>query len=132
MKTLALIFLCLTLNTAVVWSADIHYVQTQYHTGSTSGTPVVEDFPVYVLLVPNEYGYISPVVFKTFDSKDMGLFISDLATHGSVARGSVLHYDPMPEFAPSMMKFQPTEAQIQALTDYCKKLGITLVVSGTG
>ena len=39
--------------------------------------------------------------------------------------GSVLHFDPQPTLE------RPTEKQIQALKDFCKKLGITLVVSET-
>jgi hypothetical protein len=45
-----------------------------------------------------------------------------LRGHGT-APGSVLHFDPTPDLE------RPTDAQIQSLTDYCKKLGIALFLS---
>ena len=65
------------------------------------------------------------MVYKTFDSKDMELDIGVLIRSGIITPGSVLHFDPKPDLE------RPTDVQIQSLTDYCKKLGITLVVSLT-
>jgi len=75
--------------------------------------------------VPDENGGINPLVYKTFGSEDMKLDIRNLIRHGDIAPGSVLHFDPKPDLE------RPPEAQIQGLQDFCRKLGITLVVSLT-
>jgi hypothetical protein len=124
MKTITLIFLCITLTTAAAWAKDYHLVTTQLRGAPASGTPA--EFPVvYVLLFSGENGEVHPLVYKTFDSKDMELDIRNLIRHGDIAPGSVLHFDPTPDLE------RPTDAQIQSLKDFCKKLGITLVVSST-
>ena len=124
MKTITLIFLCFTLTTAATFAKDYHLVTTVLRGAPASGTPA--EFPVvYVLLAPDITGQLNPMVYKTFDSKDMELDIGVLIRSGIIAPGSVLHFDPKPDLE------RPPEAQIQALKDFCKKLGITLVVSQT-
>ncbi len=114
MKILTLILLCLTLKTAVVRAEDFHLVQTQVQDASAPGVPV-ESLTVYVLILPDH----RPQVFKTFDSKPME------ETIGNLPRGSVLHYDG------NALMASPPEAQIKALTAYCKRKGISLIVSPT-
>ena len=124
MKTITLILLYITLTTAAAWAKDYHLVTTQLRGAPASGTPA--EFPVvYVLLAPDISGQLNPMVYKTFDSKDMELDIGVLMRSGIIAPGSVLHFDPKPDLE------RPTDAQIQSLKDYCKKLGITLVVGQT-
>ena len=122
MKTITLILLCITLTTAAALAKDYHLVTTQLRGAPASGTP--PELPVvYVLLAPDKTGQLNPMVYKTFDSKDMELDIGGLIRSGIIAPGSVLVFDPNARLE------RPTDAQIQSLTDYCKKLGITLVVS---
>jgi hypothetical protein len=124
MKKIILVLFCLTLTTAATFAKDYHLVTTVLRGAPASGTPA--EFPiVYVLLAPDITGQLNPMVYKTFDSKDMELDIGVLIRSGIIAPGSVLHFDPKPDLE------RPTDAQIQSLTDYCKKLGITLVVSQT-
>jgi hypothetical protein len=119
MKTITLILLCITLTTAAAWAKDYHLMTTQLRGAPASGKPA--KFPVvYVLLYSNTVGFPVPLVYTNFDSEDMRLDI-----RSCIAPGSVLHFDPTPDLE------RPTDAQIQSLTDYCKKLGITLVVSPT-
>jgi hypothetical protein len=123
MKKIILVLFCLILTTAATLAKDYHLVTTQLRVSPASGTPA--KFPVvYVLLFSNEVGWPVPLVYTEFDSKDMELDIRTLVGHG-IAPGSVLHFDPSPDLE------RPTDAKIQSLTDYCKKLGITLVVSLT-
>ena len=123
MKKIILVLFCLTLTTAAAWAKDYHLVTTQLRGAPASGTPA--ELPVvYVLLFPNENGFIAPLVYTKFDAKDMRSDIRNLIGH-DIAPGSVLYFDPTPDLE------HPTDAQIQSLTDYCKKLGITLVVSFT-
>jgi len=123
MKTITLILLCITLATTAAQAKDYHLVTTQLRGAPASGKPA--EFPVvYVLLFSNENGFPVPLVYTKFDSEDMRLDIRNLVGHG-IAPGSVLHFDPTPDLK------RPTDAEIQSLTDYCKKLGITFVVSQT-
>jgi hypothetical protein len=123
MKAITLFLLCITLTTAAASAKDYHLMTTQLRGAPASCTPA--KFPVvYVLLFSNENGFPVPLVYTKFDSEDMRLDLRNLVGHG-IALGSVLHFDPQPD-----LEF-PTSAQIQSLTDYCKTLGITLVVSGT-
>ena len=122
MKTITLIFLVVILNSMAVLARDYPILDKDVHLavravldGSAS-----ERSPLYVLLLPDH----NPVIFKTFDSKDMERVIGHC-----LAPGSVLHYDPNPDI--ELPTGRPTNAQIQALTDYCKKKGITLIVSLT-
>jgi hypothetical protein len=124
MKKIILVLLCLTLTTAAAWAKDYNLLPTQLRGAPASGTPA--EFPVvYVLLAPDITGQLNPLVYKTFDSRDMELDIGVLIRSGIIAPGSVLHFDPKQDLE------QPTHAQIQSLKDYCKKLGITLVVGQT-
>jgi len=70
------------------------------------------EFPVYILLLPH-----NPVIFKTFDSKDMERVIRDC-----LAPGSVLYFNGTPGIV------RPTDAQVLSLKDFCKSVGITLVL----
>ena len=122
MKTITLIILVVTLNAMAVLARDypvldkdVHLVVREIADGSAA-----EASPIYVLLLPDH----NPVIFKTFDSKDMERVIRDC-----LASGSVLHYDPNPDI--EVPTGRPTSAQMQALKDFCKKLGITFVVSQT-
>lgn len=118
MKTITLFLLCITLTTVTAWSKDYHLVATQLRGAPASGSPA--EFPVvYVLLFSNDP---VPLVYTKFNSEDMRLDIRSLVGHG-IDPGSVLHFD-------TAMK-RPTDAEIQSLTDYCKKLGISFVVTMT-
>jgi hypothetical protein len=123
MKKIILILFCLILTTAATLAKDYHLMTTQLRGAPPSGKPA-KFLVVYVLLFSNENGFPVPLVYTKFDSEDMRLDIRNLVGHG-IAPGSVLHFDPTPDLE------RPTDAQIQSLTDYCKKLGITLVVSST-
>ena len=111
-----------TLNAAVVSAKDypvldkdVHLVVRDIADGSAS-----ERSPLYVLLLPDH----NPVIFKTFDSKDMERVIGHC-----LASGSILHYDPNPDI--EVPTRRPTREQMQSLTDFCKKKGISFVVSMT-
>jgi len=109
--------------TTATWAKDYHLVATQLRGAPASGTPA--EFPVvYVLLFSNENSFPVPSVYTKFDSEDMRLDIRSLVGHG-IAPGSVLHFDSSPDLK------RPTDAEIQSLTDYCKKLGISFVVTPT-
>ena len=104
MKTITLILLFLALNTAVVLAKDYKLVARAVY-----DSPATNSSTVYVLLLPDD----NPVVFQTFDSKAMESVIRQC-----VPSGSVLYI-----IIDRQMK-GPTEAQGQALRDYCKKIGI--------
>jgi len=127
MKTILLILLYLTLNPLIACAEDVHLVETLHNDAYiTNGMP--SESPVYVLLVPIHSGgndHIEPVVFRTFDVEAMERSIRFWVTQGYLAKGSVLHFDPSPILP------RPPEADVNALTDYCKKIGITVVVSTT-
>ncbi len=118
MKTIMLVLFCVMLIAAAASGKDYYLVTTQLHGAPVAGTP--DQLPVvYVLLLPDEKGVIHPSVFTTFDSKDMEYGIRNIAP------GSILYFNPTPVLE------RPSAAQIQALADFCKKLGINLVVSQT-
>ena len=128
MKTITLILLCLALDTMIVCAEDFHLIQTSFSGDRLvpSGAPATNS--IYVLLLPlHESGkvHINPVVFKKFDAKEIGLTISGAVSFGYLPSGSVLHIDSSPRMEP------PPEAEIRTLTDYCKKIGITVAVSPT-
>jgi hypothetical protein len=131
MKTITLILLFLTLNTVIVCAEDVHLVETLYNGAFLDPKGVPSESPVYVLLLPIHDGthgghvYINPVVLKTFDAKEIGQIINLMVKIGELPSGSVLHIDP------SALMAEPPEEQIKALTDYCKKIGIKVDVSGT-
>ena len=100
-----------------------HLVATQLRGAPASGKPA--EFPVvYVLLFSNESPFPNPLVYTKFNSEDMRLDIRGLVGHG-IEPGSVLDFDT----AQAMQR--PTDAEIQSYTDYCKKLGISFVVTMT-
>jgi hypothetical protein len=106
------------LTAAAASGKDYYLVTTQLHGAPAVGTPA--QLPVvYVLLLPDGKGVIHPSVYTTFDSKDMEDGIRNIAP------GSILYFNPTPVLE------HPPAAQVQALADFCKKLGITLVVSQT-
>jgi hypothetical protein len=122
MKKIILVVFCITLIAAAglakdypVLDKDVHLAVRDIADGSAA-----DSSPFYVLLLPDH----NPVIFKTFDSKDMERVIGHC-----LASGSVLHYDPNPDI--EIPTGRPTSAQIQALTDYCKKQGISFTVSAT-
>jgi hypothetical protein len=124
MKTITLILLCLALNTMIVSADDFHLVQTVAH----GDTPPATN-SIYVLLLPLHEGGkvdINPVVLKKFDGKEIGSIIEGAVKLGFLPRGSVLHIDPSP-----FMVSQLPDAEVKILTDYCKKIGITVAVSLT-
>ena len=115
MKTITLILLCITLTTAAAWAKDypvldkdVHLAVREIFDGSAA-----ERSPLYVLLLPDH----NPVIFKTFDSKDMERVIRDC-----LAPGSVLYFNGTPGIV------RPTDAQVLSLKDFCKSVGITLVL----
>jgi hypothetical protein len=128
MKIIAIIFTALVLNTLPVLADDVHLVQTiafgdRMLPANTSATN-----SIYVLLLPlHESGkvHINPVVLKKFDGKEIGRIIEGAVSRGYLPSGSVLHVDPSPEMV------SPPDAEVKILTDYCKKIGITVVVSFT-
>jgi len=129
MKTITLILLCFTLNTLIVCAEDVHLVATQLNGNLvdpvTSKPPTS---PAYVLLLPvhsADIVVINPVVFTTFDVKAIGLVIKGAVTRGILTPGSRLGIDVGPTFKPL-----PDE-QIKELSDYCKKLGISVGVAPT-
>jgi hypothetical protein len=125
MKTITLILFCFALNTTNIWGKDFHLIQTQLH-GATADKP--SESPIYVVLVPRKddpTGGVYPVVYETFDPQQLGGLILGLLRVKTLTSGDSLYLD----FSPIMA--HPPKAEIQALTDYCKKIGITVIFSGT-
>jgi len=125
MKTIPLILFCFALNTAIVWGKDFHLTQTELH-GADTDKP--SESPIYVVLVPRKddpTGGVYPVVYKSFDSQQLGRLILGLLKEKTLTSGDRLYLD----FSPVMA--HPPKSEIEALTVYCKKMGITVVFSGT-
>jgi hypothetical protein len=126
MKIVAIIFTALAalaLSTLSVLADDFHLVQTVAY----GDTPPATN-SIYVLLLPLHEGGkvdINPVVLKKFDGKEIGGIIEGAVKLGFLPRGSVLHVDPSP------LMVSPPDAEVKILTDYCKKIGITVAVSLT-
>ena len=124
MKIIAIIFTALAINALSVCADEFHLVQTVAHDDTPPATN-----SIYVLLLPLHEGAkvnINPVVFKKFDGKEIGGIIEGAVKLGFLPRGSVLHVDPSP-----LMVRQLPDAEVKILTDYCKKIGITVAVSMT-
>jgi hypothetical protein len=122
MKKIIHVLFCLTLTAAAGLAKDYPVLDKDVHMAvrAIADGSAAEASPIYVLLLPDH----NPVIFKTFDSKGMERVIRDC-----LASGSVLHYDPNPDI--EVPTGRPTSAQLQELKDFCKKLGITFVVSQT-
>lgn len=114
MKTITLVFLCLTLSTALGLAEDYHLKQTQICDGVAPGVKL-ESLTVYVLLCPDQRVY----VFKAFDSHELEEIVKYFP------RGSVLHYDGNALVTP------PKPAEIDKLTAFCKSKGIVFEISPT-
>ncbi len=121
MKKSILTLVCLSL--ALVWlklsaatdsAKDYHLVQSQVADEVPLRGPV-ESATVYVLVCPDLRLY----VFRAFQSHPMEEIIKHFP------RGSVLHYD-----GNALAKPQ-TQAQIEALTAFCKSTGISLSLTPT-
>jgi len=127
MKTILLILIYLTLNTMIACAEDVHLVETLYDDAYImNGKP--SESPVYVLLMPAYPGgndYVEPEVFRTFDVKAIERSIDFMVSQGIMTKGSILHFDPSPVLP------RPSRADLSALTDYCKKIGINVVVAAT-
>jgi hypothetical protein len=74
---------------------------------------------------PGGNDYVEPEVFRTFDVKAIERSIDFMVSQGIMTKGSILHFDPSPVLP------RPPEADVNALRDYCKKIGITLVRCAT-
>ena len=123
MKMIAIIFTALALGTWSVLADDVHLVQTIPYDDTPPSTNAI-----YVLLLPlHEDGkvIINPVVMKKFDGKAIGGIIKGAVKMGYLPGSSVLHVDPSPLIAP------PPDAEVKILRDYCKKVGIPVMVSLT-
>jgi hypothetical protein len=114
MKTIVFILSLLALSTTVVWAEDYHLVQSQIADEVPLHGPV-DSATVYVLVFPDHRVH----VFRALHSKPMEEVIKHLP------RGSVLHYDG------NALMASPPQAQIQALTAFCKSKGISLVLTPT-
>jgi hypothetical protein len=128
MKTITLILLCLALNTMIVCAEDFHLVQTIAVGDRLIPARPIATNSIYVLLLPLHEGgkvHINPVVLKKFDGKEIGRIIEGAVSRRFLPSGSVLHVDPSPRMA------SPPDAEVRTLTDYCKNIGITVVVSLT-
>jgi hypothetical protein len=123
MKTIILSLFCLTLTTAATSAKDYHLVPAQLQGAPLAGKP--PQLPiVYVLLAPDITGKLNPRVYQTFDSKDMELDIALLIRSDLIEKGSVLHLDLQPDLE------LPSNAQLDAFSNFCKKQGITLAPLG--
>jgi hypothetical protein len=114
MKIIVLIF-SLTLTAMACRAVDYHLIQSQVQDEVPMHGPV-DKATVYVLLCPDQRVY----VFRAFDSHQMEEIVKYFP------KGSVLHYDGM-----GVGGFPPPQAQMQALTDFCKSKGIVLEISPT-
>jgi hypothetical protein len=128
MKIIAIIFTALAMSTLSLRADEIHLVQTIAFGDSMLPANGPATNSIYVLLLPlHESGkvHINPVVLKKFDGKEIGRIIEGSVSRGMLPGGSVLHVDPSPEMA------LPPDAEVKVLADYCKKIGVTAVVSRT-
>jgi hypothetical protein len=129
MKTMILVLIGIALNTTVARCDDVHLLETAMYGDVLVPRAEPATNSIYVLLLPLHDGgavHVNPVVLRTFDAKAIEQILGGAVNLGYLPRGSVLHIDPSPE-----MKFPPQD-QIKALTDYCKKIGMTVELSATG
>ena len=128
MKIIAIIITALAISTLSVCADEIHLVQTIAYSDTLLPASGPATNSIYVLLLPLHDGakvHINPVVLKKFDGKEIGRIIEGAVSRKFLPSGSVLHVDPSPEME------RPPDAEIKALTDYCKKVGIKVVASST-
>jgi hypothetical protein len=128
MKIIAIIFTALALCTVPVLADEVHLVQTIAYDDTMLPAKAPATNSIYVLLLPLHEGtkvHINPVVLKKFDGKEIGRIIEGAVSRGFLPSGCVLHVDRSPEMV------SPPDAEVKILTDYCKKAGITVIVSGT-
>jgi hypothetical protein len=128
MKIIAIIFAALAMSTFSVLADDVHLVQTIAYDDTMLPAHAPATNSIYVLLLPLHEGakvYINPVVLKRFYGKEIGGIIGGAVSRGFLPSGSVLHVDRSPEMV------SPPDAEVKTLIDDCKKIGITVVVSGT-
>jgi hypothetical protein len=126
MKTITLILLCLAMNIMIVCAEDFHLVQTIAFDDALLPANGPATNSIYVLLLPLHEGakvHINPVVLKKFDGKEIGSIIEGAVSRGFLPGGCILHVDGNPEMA------SPPDAEVKILTDDCKKIGITVMVS---
>ena len=111
----SLVLVCLKLGAAAKDSVkEYHLVQSQIGDEVPLRGPV-DSATVYVLVCPDQRLY----VFRAFYSHRMEEIIKHFT------RGSVLHYDG------NALATPPPEAQMQALTAFCRSKGIDVVLTPT-
>ena len=110
----SLVLVWLKLSGAQDSAKDYHLVQSQV-ADEIPSRGSVDSATVYVLVCPGERVY----VFRAFQSHQMEEIIKHFP------RGSVLHYDGNALMQP------PSQAQIEALTGFCKSQGLTLSLTPT-
>jgi hypothetical protein len=128
MKIIAIIITALAISTLSVCAEDIHLVQTIVYDDPPLPASARATNSIYVLLLPLRDGakvYINPVVLKKFDGKEIGRIIEGAVNTRSLLGSSILHVEP------SALMERPPDAEVKALTDYCKRIKITVVVSST-
>jgi len=128
MKIIAIIFTALALSTLSVLADDVQLVRTIVFDDRMLPANGPTTNWIYVLLLPLRQNdgtvHINPVVMKKFDGKEIGRIIEGAVSRGYLPSGSVLHIDPSPEM------MSPPDTEVKSLMDYCKKIGITLVIRG--
>jgi hypothetical protein len=114
MKAIILFFI-LALTAVACRAEDYRLVQSRVQYDVPKHGPV-EKATVYVLLCPDQRVY----VFGAFYTHQMEEVIKYFP------KGCVLHYEGM-----GLGGFPPPQAQMQALTDFCKSKGIVLKLEPT-
>src|SRR4051812_780792 len=112
----SLVFVCLKLGAGAATDSakEYHLVQSQIGDEVPLHGPV-DSATVYVLVCPDQRLY----VFRACHSHRMEEIIKNFP------RGSILHYDG------SALAERPPEAQMQALTAFCKSKGIDVILTPT-